>query len=73
MLTILVQRKPLLHAVAFGVGATLLAYLVFSTLLNAPRGAVCGIGHVGATLDSLALGFSVAFGLTCCFTRSWAA
>ena len=36
VLTILVERKPLLHAVAFSIGATLLAYLVFSTLLNAP-------------------------------------
>jgi putative tricarboxylic transport membrane protein len=36
VLTFLVERKPLLHAVAFSIGATLLAYLVFSTLLNAP-------------------------------------
>ena len=36
VLTFLVERKPLLHAVAFSIGATLLAYLVFGTLLNAP-------------------------------------
>jgi hypothetical protein len=36
VLTFLVERKPFLIALAFSGGATLLAYLVFGTLLNAP-------------------------------------
>jgi hypothetical protein len=36
VLTLLIERKPLLPAVGFSVGATLLAYLLFATLLNAP-------------------------------------
>ena len=33
---LLVERKPFVIALAFSGGATLLAYLVFGTLLNAP-------------------------------------
>jgi Tripartite tricarboxylate transporter TctB family len=36
VLTFLLERKPLLAALAFSGGATLLAYLVFATFLNAP-------------------------------------
>jgi hypothetical protein len=36
VLTFLVERKPFVIALAFSGGATLLAYLVFGTLLNAP-------------------------------------
>jgi hypothetical protein len=36
VLTFLVERKPLLSALIFSGGATLLAYLVFATFLNAP-------------------------------------
>ena len=36
VLTILVERKPILPAAAFSIGATLMAYLLFATLLNAP-------------------------------------
>jgi len=36
VVTFVVERKPLLSALAFSGGATLLAYLVFGTLLNAP-------------------------------------
>jgi len=35
-LTLVVERKPFINALAFSGGATLLAYLVFGTLLNAP-------------------------------------
>jgi len=36
VLTFLVERKPWLRALAFSSGATLLAYLVFASALNAP-------------------------------------
>jgi len=36
VLTFLVERKPLLHAAAFSIGTTLMAYLLFASLLNAP-------------------------------------
>jgi len=36
VLTFVVERKPFIYALAFSGGATLLAYLVFGTLLNAP-------------------------------------
>ncbi len=36
VLTYVVERKPFVIALAFSGGATLLAYLVFGTLLNAP-------------------------------------
>jgi hypothetical protein len=36
VLTFLVEKKPFIAALAFSGGATLLAYLVFGTLLNAP-------------------------------------
>src|SRR5215813_9295503 len=36
VLTYLVEKKPFIAALAFSGGATLLAYLVFGTLLNAP-------------------------------------
>jgi len=36
VLTFVVERKPFVIALAFSGGATLLAYLVFGTLLNAP-------------------------------------
>jgi hypothetical protein len=36
VLTFVVERKPFINALAFSAGATLLAYLVFGTLLNAP-------------------------------------
>jgi Tripartite tricarboxylate transporter TctB family len=36
VLTFVVERKPFMQALAFSGGATLLAYLVFGTLLNAP-------------------------------------
>jgi tripartite tricarboxylate transporter TctB family protein len=36
VLTFLVERKPLLRALAFSGGATLLAYLTFASALNAP-------------------------------------
>src|SRR5262245_2255225 len=36
VLTFAVERKPFINALAFSGGATLLAYLVFGTLLNAP-------------------------------------
>jgi tripartite tricarboxylate transporter TctB family protein len=36
VLTFVVERKPFFNALAYSGGATLLAYLVFGTLLNAP-------------------------------------
>jgi len=36
VLTFLVERKPFVRALAFSGGATLLAYLVFASMLNAP-------------------------------------
>ena len=36
VLTFLLERKPFLHAAAFSIGATGMAYLLFATLLNAP-------------------------------------
>jgi len=36
VLTFLVERKSLLSSLAFSAGATLLAYLVFASALNAP-------------------------------------
>ena len=36
VLTFLLERKPLFRAAAFSIGAALLAYLLFATLLNAP-------------------------------------
>ncbi len=36
VLTFLVERKPLVPAATFSIGATLLAYLLFAILLNAP-------------------------------------
>jgi hypothetical protein len=36
VLTFLVEKKPFIYALAFSGGATLSAYLVFGTLLNAP-------------------------------------
>jgi hypothetical protein len=36
VLTYLVERKPLVPAATFSIGATLLAYLLFAILLNAP-------------------------------------
>ena len=36
ILIFVVERKPFINALAFSGGATLLAYLVFGTLLNAP-------------------------------------